>query len=1303
MCAVCLLIYKNKKKETWDDAKKLLGQMDFLDQLVDFQGDQVPEWVLEKLRKDYLSREDFNEKSMQQVSVAATALVIWAHAIDKFAKVKKIVGPKEKKLAEAEKKLFEVTTELKKKQAALQEVRDTVASLQESLVNSQKKGATYKYQQETAQKQLVRAKKLVSGLAAESERWKVTVKLLEDDSANVAGNIIVAAAIISYLGPFTHEYRTTMTDLWVKRAKELGIPVADNFNLERILIEPIQLREWQNLGLPGDQLSTTNGIMIFNCRRWPLIIDPQGQANRWVRNLYKDTKLQVIKLSEPNYPRTLENSVRFGQPVLLENVEESLDPTLEPVLLKQIYQRGMQQLLKMGDQEVPYNPDFKFFITTKMPNPHYLPEICIKVTIINFTVTLAGLEDQLLAEVVKVERPELEEKRGELIVQISEDNRQLAELENKILEQIAQAAGSNILNDDELINTLDASKITSQTVNQRMEQSKVTAEEINTAREKYRGVAKRGSILYFVIADLALIDPMYQYSLEFFIKLFKKRLITAPNPPELQERLKALIEDITKSFYTNICRGLFEKDKLLFSFLITAKIGLSETRALNSKEWNFFLRGPSVESKKQDEPPEYLDVKRYRALQGLEMVHVNFMKITESFKDSSDKLLWKYIVEDDDPVNLDFPKKFQDSLSNFQKILVLNVLRPEKLILMVKKYVSDALGASFTVSPAFDLKEAYEDTSSTTPIIFILSPGADPMNYLKKLAEEKEMDGPKFHPLSLGQGQGPVAKEKILAGRRNGDWVCLQNCHLAASWMDELERLQEGQVESETHPDYRLWLTSMPTNKFPVPVLQSGIKITNEPPKGLKANIRGTLNDISDKEYESSPKPYEYKKLLFALAFFHAVILERRKFGAIGWNIPYEWMNSDFETSHKQLRLYLEDQSAEVPYQTLKVLVAEINYGGRVTDDKDVRLINSLLTKYFSPDVMIEDYKFSPGGEYFAPQPGTLEDAKNYVTGLPAEDDPEVFGLHRNANITFQQKNVREFLDTLLLVSPKTSDGGAAGVSNDDLVAKMAEEIEKRLEGDIEYDKEEGGSMNVFRNQEIVRFNKLVRSMKRTLGDLQKAIKGLVVMSIELEDMYVCFLNKKVPENWTKVAYLSLKPLASWVNDLVARFKFMKEWAKEPQKSYWVPAFFFPQGFMTAVLQTYARKTKIPIDTLLFRTEVRKVKESEITEAPTDGVNIHGLFLDGCRWDANKGLLAESEKGQLFDEVPVIWLEPVQISHYQADDCYKCPLYKTSDRRGVLSTTGHSTNFVLYIDLKSDIDPVHWIRRGVALLCMLND
>jgi len=331
---------------------------------------------------------------------------------------------------------------------------------------------------------------------------------------------------------------------------------------------------------------------------------------------------------------------------------------------------------------------------------------------------------------------------------------------------------------------------------------------------------------------------------------------------------------------------------------------------------------------------------------------------------------------------------------------------------------------------------------------------------------------------------------------------------------------------------------------------------------------------------------------------------------------------------------------------------------------------------------------------------------KEYIGKLPLEDDPEVFGLHPNANITFQQKTVRELMETLLNVSPKVSEKGSGAVSSDEIVSKMAQEIESRLMDPLilkKQDPEKMESLDVFRAQEIDRFNKLHRVLKRTLVDLQKAIKGTVVMSLELERMYTSFLNKKVPDTWENAAYPSLKPLAAWVSDFVARLEFMKGWIESKPDSYWISAFFFPQGFMTAVMQTYARRTHIAIDTLTFRTEVRKFHKNAISIVPEIGVNIHGVFVQGCRWDIERGILGESEKGVLFSEMPCIWFEPVAITKYESKLDYKCPLYKTSLRTGTLSTTGHSTNFVLYLDLKTDVDAVHWIRRGVALLCQLDD
>ena len=1231
MYAVCLLF---GQKEDWETSKKLMSQMSFTQDLINFAVETTPEKRFTKLRENYISKKTFNKADIIRVSEAAGSIFVWVTAIDKFQKVKKEVAPKEKKLLGAEVKLKEVEETLSTKMAALKEVQDTVNELKRNLDNSVHREESLKQQQKTAEIQLERAKKLVNGLSSEAERWKQSADRLEADKKNLVGNILLSAAFIAYLGPFTSNYRSELLKKWIERCKQENIPTADDYTLERILSEEVQMREWEDNGLPADKLSRENGILIFNCRRWPLVIDPQNQANKWIKKLQKENNLQIVKLTETSFLKTLENCIRFGQPCLLENVEEDLDPALEPILLKQTFKKGPTTYLKLADNDVPYNPEFRFYLTSKLTNPHYLPEISIKVTLINFTVTSSGLEDQLLVEVVRFERIELEEKRVNLIIQISQDKRQLQELEDRILKQISEVQG-RILDDEELINTLDASRITSETINNRMKLSKITAKEIDEARNDFRVVAKRGSVLYFVIADLALIDPMYQYSLEFFIKLFKKRLEVSEQSTDPKTRLKIIVDDITKSFYVNICRGLFEKDKLLFSFLMGIKIKMAEG-SISSRLWNFFLRGPTQEPRENQEHIPYLTERAFKNMLSLSELSNVYKNLPASMRDPEESKIWKELIEASDPWFAELPPSFRNSLDDYQKLLLIKSLIEEKMVSCIKYFIKNMLGAMFIESPIFDPKSSFADSTCTTPLIFILSPGADPIVYLLDLAKEKEMET-RLKMLSLGQGQGEIAAEWIKAGRRNGDWVCLQNCHLAISWLSKLERIQENQVESETHSEFRLWLTSMPTNKFPVSILQSGIKMTNEPPKGLKANLGRTFNEIKEKEYESCLKPIEYKKLLFSLAFFHAVILERRKFGAIGWNIPYEWMNSDFETCQLQLRMYLDEQP-EIPYKALNVLLAEINYGGRVTDDKDMRLIKALLSKYFTPKVMQEKYFFGSNDIYHSPYELALEPVKKYIASLPLEDDPEVFGLNSNANITFQQKIIREFMDTLLEVSPRTVGAGAGGETPDEIASKLASEIELQIREPFHFNKsEEPGCLEIFRNQEVDRFNKLIKVIKTSLRELQKAIKGLVVMSLELEKMYYSFLNKKVPENWTKVSYLSLKPLGTWVADLVKRLEFYGKWLeKGTMDSYWVSSFFFPQGFMTAALQTYARKNIIPIDTLVFRTNIRDFHEDFVKEVPQDGVNIHGLFIQGARWDIEKHEVNDSLKKELFFQMPVI-------------------------------------------------------------------
>lgn len=400
-------------------------------------------------------------------------------------------------------------------QAGLKAIIDRLNELQRQFQEAvQKKENLIKQKQDTADK-LIRAEKLTVGLADEKVRWGELADQLENvDLLQLVGNMVLSAGCVAYVGPFTATYRKAMVASWIHACEALKIPVSPTFSLQRALADPVELRQWAQWGLPADDFSIQNGMFAKFGRRWPLMIDPQGQANAWTKNMYKNEQLQVCKLTETNFLRTLENGIRFGRPVLLENVEEELDPALEPVLLKQTFKRGGQIVLRLGDTDVPYSKEFKFFITTKIANPHYMPEVCIKVTIINFTVTPSGLEDQLLVDVVQNERPDLEERKSELTVAIANDQKELKRLEDSILHMLATSKG-NILDDEALINNLAQSKVTAVAISGRLVEAEQTSKEINRARENYRVVANRGSVLYFVIASLG-----YVLVLEFSISSY---------------------------------------------------------------------------------------------------------------------------------------------------------------------------------------------------------------------------------------------------------------------------------------------------------------------------------------------------------------------------------------------------------------------------------------------------------------------------------------------------------------------------------------------------------------------------------------------------------------------------------------------------------------------------------------------------------------------------------------------------------------------------------------------------------------
>ena len=621
-----------------------------------------------------------------------------------------------------------------------------------------------------------------------------------------------------------------------------------------------------------------NAIFVTRSRRWPLMIDPQTQANRWIKNLQKANKLKIIKLTQGDFLRVLEQSIRVGIPVLLENVQEALDPSLDPVLLKQVYKSQGRTLLRLGDTDVDYDENFRFYITSPLGNPHYAPEVCIKVTIVNFTVTFEGLEDQLLTDVAAIERPDLSKKKEELVVSIAEGRKTISELESTILRLLAESSG-NILDDEQLINTLDDSKKISAKTEESVRGAEETQAEIKIAQEAYRPVATRGSILYFVVADFASIDSMYQFSLQYFKQVFCATIVAAEPSDDLDTRLATLLEASLSSIFVNICRALFEKHKTLFAFLIAAGV-LRQRGSISAEEWAYFLKmGVGI-----DDLPDagaassWIEPRTWAMVLAADSEVPSLSGLKESV--SKDSAVWQKFFEEDSPQTASLPGAWEAKVTSFQRLLIVKAFRPEKVLFGSAEFVGAEIGNSFKEPPPFDLAATYNDSASKVPIVFVLTSGADPTQYLLALGKTQGYTvGDNLKMVSLGQGQGPIAERLMKEGYSKGHWVCLQNCHLCVSWLPTLDRLLE-ELRDATEgisDDFRLWLTTMPTPAFPATVLQSSLKLTQEPPKGLKSNIGRAYIDFSSDLVEGCAQPTAYKNLLFGLCFFNAVIQERRK------------------------------------------------------------------------------------------------------------------------------------------------------------------------------------------------------------------------------------------------------------------------------------------------------------------------------------------------------------------------------------------------------------------------------------------
>ncbi|XP_060520898.1 dynein beta chain, ciliary-like [Cylas formicarius] len=1296
VCAAVLVLFSKKgkipKDRSWKECKLMMGKVDqFLNDLITYDKENMQPEVV-KAAQEYLKDPEFNPENILSKSVAAAGLCAWVINILKFYDVFVVVEPKRRALAAANKELADARGRLAELKEKLDELEKQLAILRAEFEDATNAKLKCQAEADATTQMIDLANRLVNGLASENIRWRELIKHYKEATVTLPGDILLVTAFISYLGCFTKRYRTDMLDKhWRPFLKTLEVPIPMTEDLDplTILTDDAKIAQWNNEGLPTDRMSTENACILTKSTRWPLIIDPQLQGIKWIKTKYGD-HLKVVRLTQRTYLDVIEKCISDGQTVLIENIGETMDAVMDPILGRVLVKKG--RCIKIGDKEIDFNPNFRLILHTKLANPHYKPEIQAQTTLINFTVTRDGLEEQLLAEVVKAERPDLETLKSTLTKQQNDFKITLKTCEDNLLYRLSSATG-NILGDVELVVNLETTKKTANEIALKVEEAKLTSVKIDEAREHYRPCATRASLLYFILNDLFRINAIYQFSLKAFSVVFKDALKRATPAENLNERVSNLLDNITFSVFMYTSRGLFECDKLTFMAQMTFQIFL-QLGEINPEELDFLLRFPAIAN--LSSPVDFLNNISWGGIKTLSLTE-EFKNLDKDLEGSAKR--WRKFAESECPEKEKFPGEWKNK-TTLQKLCIMRCLRPDRMTYAVSLYIEEKLGSKYITARSVAFEKSYEETSSSTPVFFILSPGVNPLKDVERMGKRLgfTFDHGNFHSVSLGQGQEIVAENAMDLAAQEGQWVILQNIHLVVKWLATLEKKMEQCGES-AHDNYRLYLSAEPSPDphscvIPQGILESSIKITNEPPTGMYANLHKALDNFNQETLEMCSKEAEFKAILFALCYFHAVVAERRKFGPQGWNRNYPFNVGDLTISVSVLYNYLENTN-KIPWEDLRYLFGEIMYGGHITDDWDRRLCRSYLLSYMQPELIEGDLHFAPG--FFAPPNTDYVGYHKYIDDRLPTESPYLYGLHPNAEIGFLASTAENMFRTIFEMQPRDSSAAAgAGMSKEDKVRNALEEIYDKLPEEFPVVEmmakvEERTPYIIVAFQECERMNTLTREMKRSLRELDLGLKGELTITSDMEDLQESLYLDQVPDSWSSKAYPSLLPLGQWVGDLSLRIKELEGWTQDfsMPATVWLGGFFNPQSFLTAIMQQTARKNEWPLDKMCLMTEVTKKQKDDFNSPPREGAYVHGLFMEGARWDVQLNSIADSKLKELFPVVPVIFIKAITQDKQDLRNMYDCPVYKTRMR---------GPTFVWTFNLKTKEKALKWTLAGVAIL-----
>ncbi|CAG9464002.1 unnamed protein product [Pedinophyceae sp. YPF-701] len=1342
---MCLL---GERDTSWTGMRAFLGRSGMKEQIINFDAHRIDAHIREAVLRLMQAKNSFEPAVIQRVSRAAAPLATWVRANIKYSIVLEKVEPLETKLAEHQ---ADLDAAIEKRDAAEREMRELEASidgLKEECQRKNREAAMLSEELRRAKETLDKATHLLDMLKDERGRWKKQEDDLGGALVELPMRALASAAFITFLLREPEDVRVEWMESW---CQILGMDPGA-FELRRFMSSERETLGWKAEGLPGDNLSVDNAIAIGYAAQAPFIIDPSASALGWLETNVRK-RGGALKVTAPhmaNFVNSLELAVRFGEVLIVRDVD-SVDPILFPILRRDMLKQGPRPVVLVGDKAIDYNDGFRVFLFTRNSDPHLPPQAAALLSVTNFSVTRAGLEAQLLAAAIQHELPELEDKKSALLKTEEDLTMQLADLERDLLGALARSTG-NILENRELLETLNQTKEKSQAVTSSLEESQRLQQELDKQRNAYKQLASLGSALYFVLRDLASMSYMYRFSLPFFLTIFKRTMKKTPaGGQQADTRVTRLQLVLLADVYEDVARGLFNDDRLTFAMHMARALtrltavrkvarerGLAPERApsllrtvsnLRSptkspsmrqgfaeldqlyNEWQVLMsRAGGAAAPRGAQTPQWVAKGPAEAAYAALVAAMPRLEYEYSLSDSA---LWAPWFASANPEDKGAWPDVGKKISSFHRLLLVQALRPDRLRSAMATYARSILGIKSVDPPAVPMTHLVEKASATSPLLFLLTPGADPSQNLLEVAS-RTVGSNQYEEIAMGQGQAEAALLQLRECAREGRWLCLKNVHLVVSWLPELEKEVYGLGE-QVHPNFRLFLTSEPHAAFPTSLLEHCFKVTYEAPPGLRNNISRTLNDWGAEYLQQGP--VVRARLLFALAWFHAIVQERRAYVPLGWCKLYEFSNADLRSGADIMSLGTAD-GRPVDWQYLHGLLQTAVYGGRVDNEADSRILAELLDSVFNAATIQGD------GGTVAPLPGTggavrvpasasLADMKAIVSALDANDAPSIFLLPANVNRTREQVASARVVQQMRAM--ETSKEAAANFDPEVWREKLGPLLRawsamvagsthlqqlvsgkqvRRLPSRLSSEGHRKPPIESMMMLELAGAARLVKMVHGAISALNRVLNSNAALTASVERDGRALVADEIPAAWDAEWEGTGDPLsyvtavgrkADAVQALVDAGGFS---GAVTGVSFRLSGLFNPGAFLNALRQETAAKLGCPMDDLVLRGAWTAGALGSVPRElmlPVDGIMIEGATFDG-------GRLAEvGSDAPTLSELPtttLAWIPKNAPPAYKAT--VEMPLYHNSTRAAVLCT--------LDLPVADKEARRRWLLTGSALL-----